>query len=189
MSSWRDIGAEARKPFNYQKALVDAFCYDTEIIIEQAIIGREIECSVLGNQRPRVALPGEIVCHDGFYSCAAKYVSEDQASVEVPADLTPVQVDLIQRTALKVYRALYCQGMARVDVFLTADDIIYINEVNTIPGFTSISMYAQNWLASGLDMSALLMKLIHCAVDVHQQRKQIQTRNLLPLSINKYEFS
>ena len=159
----------------YHRAITEAFQFDQEVLIEQSVEAREIECSVLGNRYPRVALPGEIVCQSDFYSYKAKYVNQNDAQVVVPAKLTVEQIELIQQTALDVYRALACQGLARVDLFLTADNTVIVNEVNTIPGFTNISMYAKNWQASGLSFSDLLIELMDCAIEVYRRHQKIQT--------------
>ncbi len=160
---------------SYRHALRDAFTYDDQVLIEQAVVAREIECSVLGNEQPRVAQPGEVVCQSSFYSFDAKYVSPDAAKTVSPADLTVPQVQALQQVALATYRVLQCAGLARVDLFLTADDEVLVNEVNTLPGFTNISLYARNWQVSGMSNTAMLQQLIDLALATYQRRQQIRT--------------
>jgi len=160
------------------EAIVHAFDFDTKLVVEEGLVGaREIECSVLGNDDPQVSLPGEIVVDhaDGFYSYEAKYIDAAGAKLCVPAELTDAEVGAIQRLALKAYRALDGAGMARVDLFVTAEREVYLNEINTIPGFTSISMYPQLWDQSGLKPGALVTRLIELALDRHRQRAALRS--------------
>ncbi len=137
------------KKDQFAAAVRTAFRYDNKIIIEEAIRGREIECSVLGNEKPIASLPGEIVVQHDFYSYDAKYLDDQGARLEIPARLPKKVVKEIQQTAVRAYRALCCEGMARVDFFLQANGKVLVNEINTIPGFTKISMYPKMWEASG----------------------------------------
>lgn len=164
---------------DYLEALENAFLYDDVVLVEKAIHGRELECSVLGDLTPRVSLPGEVISGADFYSFENKYVN-DHSVVVTPADLTDEQVESIQEAAISVYRALYCTGMARVDFFLQEDGNIIVNEINTIPGFTDISMYPKNWAVSGLDSSTLLHSLIESALYCFQQREDKVTFFKLP---------
>jgi D-alanine-D-alanine ligase len=160
-------------------AIAQAFEFDTKLVIEEGLVGaREIECSVLGNDDPQVSLPGEIVVDhgDGFYSYEAKYVDGEAAKLCVPADLPAAEVSAIQLLALRAYRALDSAGMARVDLFVTTDRGAYLNEINTIPGFTAISMYPQLWNQSGLQPKELVSRLIELALDRHRQRAGLRTR-------------
>ncbi|MDG7021394.1 MAG: hypothetical protein JRN23_05650, partial [Nitrososphaerota archaeon] len=113
---------------------------DRKVLVEEAVVGREIECSVLGNDDPVASLPGEVIPHAEFYSYEAKYVDENGAALEIPARLEEAERSLIQRLAVKAFKVLCCEGMARVDFFLKANGAALINEINTIPGFTRISM-------------------------------------------------
>ena len=149
---------------SYLNALEEAFSYDSVVLLEKAIEGREMECSIIGHTSPRVSLPGEVVCSSDFYSYKAKYLDALSAEVITPADLNEKQVSETQAVALQCYRALHCQGMARVDLFLKDDGSIYVNEINTIPGFTDISMYAKNWEASGQGYASVLDELIQNAL-------------------------
>jgi len=155
-------------------ALRQAFRYDRKIILEEFIRGREIECSVLGNEKPVASLPGEIVVQHDFYSYDAKYIDRHGARFEVPARLPRALTRKIQTLALQAYRVLCCEGMARVDFFLRADGTALVNEINTIPGFTQISMYPKMWQASGLGYSRLIDRLIALALD--RARKENRLR-------------
>lgn len=156
-------------------AIENAFHYDTKVLVETFIPGREIECAILGNTDPKASIPGEIAPTHEFYSYEAKYLDAEGARLIIPAELTPSQIERIQTTAIKAFQALECEGMARVDLFLTPDDKIYINELNTIPGFTRISMYPKLWEASGLGYSELLDELIRLAMERFDNRQQLQT--------------
>ncbi len=163
-----------------QPALELALEYDTKVLIEEFIEGREIECSVLGNDNPIAALPGEVITHQEFYSYAAKYLDEDGASLSVPADIPVATRHTIQQLAVRAFMALELQGMARVDFFLRNDGSIYLNEVNPIPGFTNISMYPKLWEASGLAYPQLIDRLIDLALERHanERRLKIDSGNL-----------
>jgi D-alanine-D-alanine ligase len=157
------------------KELTDSFKlatqYDTKIIVERGIAGRELECSVLGNESPMASLPCEILPSREFYDYEDKYLL-DRAETKVPADLTPEKTGELRRLAVECYRAVECEGMGRVDFLLeAATDQLYINEINTIPGFTSISMYPKMWEHSGIPFSALLDQLIELALDRHKRKK------------------
>lgn len=153
------------------QALTLAGEFDDKIIVEKALDAREIECSVLGNANLQASLPGEIIPRADFYDYQSKYL-DDSAQLVVPAPLRPEQVEKIQELALKSFQVLECQGMARVDFFLErATEDIYVNEINTIPGFTSISMYPKLWQASGMAYSELIDRLIELAMERHRQRQ------------------
>src|SRR3989344_7305288 len=140
----------------FDEALNDGFSFDTKVIVEEFIDGREIECSVLGNDDPIASVSGEIIVKDEFYSYNAKYIDEDGAMLEIPAKITKSQVRKVQELAIKTFKILECSGMARVDFFMTKKEKIIVNEINTIPGFTSISMYPKLWEASGIGYSELI---------------------------------
>jgi D-alanine-D-alanine ligase len=151
------------------KGVDDAFKYDHKILVEETVIGREIECSVLGNDKPIASIPGEVVSTGDFYSYEAKYIDENGAILEIPARLSEEISSQIQGIAIKAFKALNCEGMARVDFFLTENETIIINEINTIPGFTKISMYPKLWEVSGISYSHLIDKLIDLAIERHQR--------------------
>jgi len=145
--------------------------YDRKVIVERGIVGRELECAVLGNEAPAASLPCEILPSREFYDYDDKYTL-DLAGTQVPADLPPQTTAELRRLALECYRAVECEGMARVDFLLeNSTGKLYINEINTIPGFTSISMYPKMWEHSGLPFPALLDRLIELALDRQRQRK------------------
>ncbi|MCX7971370.1 MAG: D-alanine--D-alanine ligase, partial [Negativicutes bacterium] len=147
----------------FEQALADVWNYDDKAVVEQTISGREIECSVMGNEAPCASLPGEIVVAGQFYSYEAKYLSDDAAQLSAPARLTVEQTERVRELAVRAYRAVGCQGMARVDFFLDRSGRLLLNEINTIPGFTKISMYPRMWEASGISYPDLLDSLIELA--------------------------
>jgi D-alanine-D-alanine ligase len=158
-------------------ALEDAFAYDRKVLIEAACVGRELECAVLGNERPESSIPGEIVIkgrHE-FYSYESKYVDPDGAEVMIPAAVTAAQSEHLRELACGAFRALGLRGMARVD-FLARPALseIYVNEVNTIPGFTAISMYPKLWEASGLPLGRLIDRLVELALEEHRERAALK---------------
>ncbi len=157
------------------RALEEAFLYDKKVIIERYIPGREIECSVLGNEYPIASVPGEIIPQHDFYSYEAKYLDENGAVLEAPANIPPEVAEKVQSLAVKAFQVLCCEGMARVDFFLTKDGQLFVNEINTLPGFTKISMYPKLWEISGLSYSELLDRLIELALQRADSDKNLQT--------------
>lgn len=154
--------------------------FATKILVEKCIVGREIEVSVLGNHDPQASIPGEIVPHREFYDYAAKYL-EEGSQILIPAKLKPAQVKTIQKYAVEAFRALELSGMARVDFFLeNKGGKIYFNEVNTIPGFTSISMYPKMWEASGIPFRELIDRLIELALEMHREKARTKYEIELP---------
>ncbi|MGD0497466.1 MAG: D-alanine--D-alanine ligase family protein [Bryobacteraceae bacterium] len=163
--------SKARDGEELQAAVALAAQYDSKIVVERAIVGRELECSVLGNEEPVASLPCEILPSRDFYDYEDKYLL-DAARAALPADLPPEKTEELRRLAVACYRAVECEGMARVDFLLeAATDKLYINEINTIPGFTSISMYPKMWERSGIPFSALLDRLIALALERHRRKK------------------
>jgi D-alanine-D-alanine ligase len=160
---------------SFYQALDIAFSFDTKVMIETGIQGREIEISVLGNEQPFVSLPGEIISETGFYSYDSKYIDDDGAVLQIPAELDDKTIKDIQETAVKTFKALDCEGMARVDVFLTEDNEVIVNEVNTLPGFTSISMYPKLLEVSGVEYTELIDRLIELALERYQLESQLTT--------------
>lgn len=150
--------------------------YDRRILVERGIPAREIEISVLGNVEPVVSVPGEIFPGAEFYTYDDKYYSGDP-ELSIPAQLTDVQTAMIQANAIKAYQALDCSGMARVDFLMDkSTNQIYFNEVNTIPGFTRISMYSKLWTASGMEYSSLIDKLVDLALERKVEKDQTLRR-------------
>ncbi len=151
-----------------------------KILVEKAVSAREIEVSVLGNENPEASVPGEIVPHREFYDYTAKYL-EGGSRIEIPAKLTKAQVKKIRQYAVQAYQSIDCTGMARADFFLEKKSgRIFVNELNTIPGFTSISMYPKMWEASGLPYTKLIDKLIQLALDLHAQKARTKYTIELP---------
>ncbi|MCH7976605.1 MAG: D-alanine--D-alanine ligase [Bacteroidetes bacterium] len=160
---------------DYADALTYAFDYDRKILIEKGISGREIECAVLGNEHPKASVLGEIVLTAEFYTYDAKYIDADASRMEVPADI-PVDIsDRMRTMAEAACRVLGCEGMARVDFFLSNDLEVLISEINTIPGFTLRSMYPVMWEHTGLPIGALVDRLIQLGLERHARDGKIKT--------------
>lgn len=159
----------------FTRALALAFDYDHKLLIEQGMVGREVECAVLGNRDPQASLCGEVIANDEFYAYDTKYLNGDQARIAIPAQLPDDLSDQVRDVALRAYQVLECAGMARVDFFVTEDRRIIINEVNTIPGFTSISMYPKLWQASGLSYAGLIDRLIELALERAEDARLLKT--------------
>ncbi|HEV7702556.1 MAG TPA: D-alanine--D-alanine ligase family protein [Candidatus Paceibacterota bacterium] len=158
----------------FKKAIHEAFKYDSKIIIEENISGREIECSVLGNEHPMASIPGEITTAQEFYSYDAKY-SDTESVVKIPAKINLGTRQTIQKLAIQTFQALNCEGLARVDFFLKKNGKILINEINTMPGFTNISMYPKMWEASGIPQEKLMDRLIALAIERFDKEKKLKT--------------
>ncbi|MCL2243351.1 MAG: D-alanine--D-alanine ligase [Treponema sp.] len=193
--SFEDIAAALGKPFfikpanmgssvginkvynreEYSDALCDAFQYDTKIIIEEYIQGREIECAVLGNEEPAASVPGEIIPSHEFYSYDAKYLDEKGASLVIPAKLDDKTIRRIQDMAVKVFQTLCCEGLSRVDFFLKDSGDLIVNEINTMPGFTRISMFPKMWEASGVSYTELITRLITLALSRFEKERHLKT--------------
>ena len=157
-----------------------AASFALKIIVERAIRGREIEVAVLGNDDPRASVPGEIIPHREYYDYSAKYL-ESGSRIEIPAKLSKKQIAQFQEYAVRGYRSIECAGMARVDFFLErSTKKIYLNEINTIPGFTSISMYPKMWEASGVPYKELISRLIELAIEQHAEKTRTKYSIELP---------
>ncbi len=168
---------KVKRPEDLAAAVEDAFQYDLKVLIEAACEGREFECSVLGNDDPQASLPGELVVEHGhdFYNYDSKYLDPDGASFKIPADLPSAVSDRIRSVSIAAFKALSLRGMTRVD-FLSSRDLkrIYVNEVNTIPGFTAISMYPKLWEVSGLPLPRLIDRLLELALEEHRERAMLK---------------
>ena len=172
--------SKVRRPAELAKAVEHAFEFDAKVLIEQGITGREIEVAVLGNEEPQASVPGEVIPAREFYDYTAKYL-EDTTRFVVPAKLSARQTRRFQELAVAAFRALECEGMARVDFLLArSTGKIFVNELNTIPGFTAISMYPKLWEASGLSYPALLDRLIELALARHRKKGRRRTSIELP---------
>ncbi|MFQ5627901.1 MAG: D-alanine--D-alanine ligase [bacterium] len=156
-------------------AVEDAFQFDHKIIVEKHIKGREIECSVLGNENPIASRPGEIIPKHEFYSYEAKYIDEQGAALEIPARLPEQVVKEVQELAVKTFQTLCCEGMARVDFFLAENNKLFVNEINTIPGFTRISMYPKLWDVTGISYPDLIDRIIELALQRHRNELRLKT--------------
>jgi len=167
--------SKVRNEAEYIAAVKEAFQYDTKIIIEEFIPGREIECAVLGNEEPAASLPGEIIPSHDFYSYDAKYLDEKGASLQIPAKLDDGTIKRIQELAVKVFQVLCCEGLSRVDFFLKANGEIIVNEINTMPGFTKISMYPKMWEICGVSYTELITRLIELAISRFKKERELKT--------------
>jgi D-alanine-D-alanine ligase len=165
---------KVHEPGELRAAVDEAMRFGRKVVLERSVEGaREIECAVLGNDDPVASVAGEIVPrgHE-FYDYEAKYLDEHGSELLIPADLPAATLDEIQRLAVAAFLAIDCAGMARVDFFVTAEGQVLLNEVNTIPGFTSISMYPKLWEASGLSYPALIDRLVELAVERHEAERK-----------------
>ncbi len=159
----------------FELALADAFQYDRKILVEEAISGKEVECSVLGNEFPEASVIGEIVPTRDFYSYEAKYIDDDGAIMKIPAEIEPEVSDALRTAAVKAFRVIEGEGLSRVDFFLKADNTFVLNEINTLPGFTKISMYPKLWEATGLPYPELIDRLIGLAFERDRTLKLLKT--------------
>jgi len=164
------------------EGLLEAARYDRRVLIERGVNAREIEVSVLGNEEPQVSVPGEIVPSREFYSYEAKYI-DDNSNLIIPAPIPPELAQWVQQLAMQAYRAVDCAGMARVDFLLEKNESpigepgeVFLNEINTIPGFTKISMYPKLWEKSGLPYPALVDRLVELALERKAERNRIERR-------------
>ncbi|MBI1298202.1 D-alanine--D-alanine ligase [bacterium] len=167
------VGISKAKDHKQLRRAIDLACaYDRKVLVEQGVLqAREIEVSVLGNDDPIASVPGEVVSCNEFYDYEAKYL-DDRSQLLVPAVLSAAQVKEFQAMALHAFRVLDCAGLARVDFLLSGDGDIYLNEINTMPGFTHASMYPRLWAASGLPLSELVQRLVALALERHEDRQQ-----------------
>lgn len=155
-------------------AISEAFQYDTKIILEEAIVGREIECAILGNDQPLASIPGEIELLQGFYSYSAKYVDTDSSRPIVKAELSKSISKKIMKMAVNIFKTLECEGMSRIDFFLTSKGKVYVNEINTLPGFTNVSMYPKMLEQTGVAYSGLLDRLIALAMERKEEQSKLK---------------
>jgi D-alanine-D-alanine ligase len=168
--------SKAKDAVTLAEAMDVARAFDRRIVVEAAVPdAREIECAVLGNEDPRASVPGEVIPSREFYDYEAKYLDEGSRTV-IPADLPAATAADVQRMSIEAFKAIDCAGMARVDFLLSRrDGTLVVNEINTIPGFTTISMYSKMWAASGVSYPELLDRLIALAQERHAQRQQLRT--------------
>jgi D-alanine-D-alanine ligase len=167
---------KVKTPAALGPALDAAFAYDRKAIVEKGAVAREIEVSVLGNDEPEASVPGEIVPDREFYDYDSKYAAESRTKLVIPARLEPAVADEVRRLGLAAFRAVDAAGLARVDFFLDRETgLLLVNEINTIPGFTSISMYPKLWEASGLPYADLLARLVALGMERHAARARLRT--------------
>lgn len=159
----------------FKNALADSFNYDDCVLLEEYIQGREIECAILGNYPAEASMPGEIIISDKyeFYTFDAKYVDGQAVKIQVPAALDETTKESIRKTSLEAYHQLQCEDFARVDLFLDKEGKIYVNEINTIPGFTNSSMYPMMWKERGVSFTDLITRLIQMGLERFQNSKRI----------------
>lgn len=159
----------------FDAAIAEAFKYDTKVLIEEFIDGKEVECAVLGNDAPIASVVGQLEVHHDFYSYEAKYLDENGMTPKIPADLNEELTQRVRDLSVQTFKVLCCEGMGRVDSFVTNDGRVLVNEINTIPGFTSISMYPKLWEASGIPYSELIDRLIKLAIERFEKQKGLRT--------------
>lgn len=159
----------------FEKAIEVAFAFDTKVIGEEYIPGREIEIAILGYDNPKASLPGEVITQHEFYSYEAKYLDENGAILKYPAEIEPAIIKKMQQTAIHVFEVLCSEIMARVDFFLRHDGTFVVNEINTIPGFTNISMFPKLWEVSGIPYSKLIDELISLSLARYEIESQLKT--------------
>jgi D-alanine-D-alanine ligase len=164
----------ARNEVEFNEGLRHGLEYDPKVIIEEKVIGRELECAVLGNMHPEASTIGEVLTHGGWYSFENKYVDDKGSQIIIPAEIDLQTLERCRVLAIRTYKMLECEGMARVDMFLRENGELLINEINTIPGFTDISMYPQLWKASGIPYKDLITKLIHLAIEAQGARNTLR---------------
>ncbi|MCA9854915.1 MAG: D-alanine--D-alanine ligase, partial [Dehalococcoidia bacterium] len=162
--------AESREDMG--PALGMAFDYDDKAVVEAAVNGREVEVSVLGNEHPEASVAGEVIPDRTFYDYESKYAASSTTRLVIPAGLPNDVSQRVRDLALRTYQVMGCEGYARVDFFVTADNTVIANEVNTIPGFTSISMYPKLWAASGLEYADLLTRILDLALERHERENR-----------------
>jgi D-alanine-D-alanine ligase len=171
--------SKAKNDDSFSEAMELALRFDKKIVIESGVSNaREIECAVLGNDDPEASVPGEIIVthRDGFYSYTAKYLDAEGATTRIPADLPAAMIEQVKRLSVEAFRVLELSGMSRVDFFVDGrTNALFLNEVNTIPGFTSISMYPKMWEASGLPYPALIDRLLTLALERHADKQRLHT--------------
>lgn len=171
-----------KTPATLEAAVRAALAFDRKVILERAVDAREVECAVLGNDRPEASVPGEIVigAQHEFYSYEAKYVDPHGAALRIPADLSPALQAQVRALSIRTFQVLELSGMARVDFFLDRQSsALYVNEVNTIPGFTAMSMYPKMWEAGGMTQTALVSRLVDLGIERRDARRALATNTAI----------
>lgn len=170
--------SKCRNREEYDRAVAFAFEFDKKVLVEEFIPGREIEISVLGNEHPEVSVPGEIIPGGEFYSYDSKYIDSDRTQLKIPAHLDQAVIDEIGNMAKRAFRLLELDGLTRIDFFVKDNGEIYLNEVNTLPGFTKISMYPKLWDYSGIAYPDLIDRLIQLAIDRHTLEQALKRNRI-----------
>lgn len=167
--------SKVKSKSDFEKAVTDSFNFDDCVLFEEFIEGREIECAILGNDPVQASLPGEIIISSkyDFYTFDAKYVDGEAVSIDVPAKIEPSLVERIRTVSIKSYQALGCEDFSRVDLFLTKHGDVFVNEINTIPGFTNSSMFPMMWKERGISFSELITKLAELAETRYKKSKRV----------------
>lgn len=172
VNSGSSVGcSRADDPAGLARALAVAFREDRRVLVEELVVAQEVECAVCGNLDPQAPTTGEIVTADGFYDYDTKYKT-DTARLYIPANIPPESGRRVRELAVQIFRALECRGLSRVDFFVRRDGSVLFNEINTLPGFTSISMYPKMMIASGLSYRGLITRLIELAQEEHEAKKE-----------------
>ncbi|MBK7095915.1 MAG: D-alanine--D-alanine ligase [Saprospiraceae bacterium] len=166
--------SKVRDEQQYDEAIRLAYNFDTKLVIEANIEGREIECAILGNEEPKASIPGEIRATKDFYDYESKYLDDKGYEITIPAKVDKDTERIIRDIAVKTFQVLECEGLSRVDVFLTKENEVIVNEINTIPGFTSISMYPMLWKETGINYQELISKLIDLALSRFEREKKLK---------------
>jgi len=169
--------SKVKNETDFAKAIDEGFKYDSTIIMEQFIKGRELECAVIGNSEPKAAMPCEVVLVKDyeFYTYTAKYLDDDAVRIDLPAKIDEQSMEKIRSAAIEAYKALRCEDFARVDLFLTQEGKVFINEINTIPGFTSVSMFPMMWQHMGMSYVDLITELIQQCLERNAAQKSLET--------------
>lgn len=160
---------------SFHFAIENAYRYDKKKLMEEAISGKEMECAIFGNEKPKASVIGEIIPTKEFYTYDAKYNDSDGARITVPAQITDEISETLREYAIKAYKTTCCEGMARVDFFVRDNNSFVVNEINTIPGFTDISMYPKLWIESGISYSDLITKLVTLGFDKFEKNRELET--------------
>ncbi|MBX2917147.1 MAG: D-alanine--D-alanine ligase [Cyclobacteriaceae bacterium] len=166
--------SKVKSKSDFETSVRESYKYDDSILFEEFISGREIECAILGNDPAEASLPGEIIInkHYEFYTFDAKYVDGDAVIIDVPAKLDAATTERIREVSIKAYQVLGCEDFSRVDLFLTPEGIVFVNEINTIPGFTNSSMFPMMWKERGISFTDLISKLADLALDRYSKSKR-----------------
>lgn len=162
---------------DFIRSLEESFKYGDKVIVEQFIKGRELECAVMGNEQPKATIPGEIIMikNYDFYTYEAKYLDEQAIEIRLPAELDKSKIEEVRKVSIMAYRALRCEDYARVDLFITEQGKIIVNEINTIPGFTSASMFPMMWQSMGLSFKDMISELINLCLSRYEASKNQET--------------